>query len=61
MAPNKDWMDLVDDRLNEAYDKGVQSFLNYAFKRTGENNEIRCPCIKCSNTYSGTREIVETH
>nr|CAD1832988.1 unnamed protein product [Ananas comosus var. bracteatus] len=61
MTPSKRWMDLVDDRLSEAYEMGVQSFLNYAFKRTGKNKEIRCPCVKCGNTYSGTRELVESH
>ncbi|XP_020082200.1 uncharacterized protein LOC109705831 isoform X1 [Ananas comosus] len=61
MAPSKRWMDLVDDRLSEAYETGVQSFLNYAFKRTGKNKKIRCPCVKCGNTYSGTREVVESH
>nr|CAD1825964.1 unnamed protein product [Ananas comosus var. bracteatus] len=61
MAPSKRWMDLVDDRLSEAYEMGVESFLNYAFKRTGKNKEIRCPCVKCGNTYSGTRELVESH
>nr|CAD1840602.1 unnamed protein product [Ananas comosus var. bracteatus] len=61
MAPSKRWMDLVDDRLSEAYETGVQSFLNYAFKRTGKNKEIRCPCVKCGNTYSETCELVESH
>nr|CAD1838579.1 unnamed protein product [Ananas comosus var. bracteatus] len=61
MAPSKRWMDLVDDRLSEAYEMGVQSFLNYAFERTGKNKKIRCPCVKCGNTYSGTRELVESH
>ena len=30
-------------------------------EKTGENNEIRCPCVKCGNTYLGSREMVETH
>ncbi|KAF2289302.1 hypothetical protein GH714_034373 [Hevea brasiliensis] len=61
MAPSKGWMDLVGDRLNNIYLRGVEEFLDYAFKKTGTHGEIRCPCVKCSNTYSATREVVGTH
>ncbi|KAF2310954.1 hypothetical protein GH714_018754 [Hevea brasiliensis] len=54
-------MDLVGDRLNDVYLRGVEEFLDYAFKKTGRRGEIRCPCVKCSNTYSATREVVGTH
>ncbi|KAF2289305.1 hypothetical protein GH714_034391 [Hevea brasiliensis] len=54
-------MDLVGDRLNNIYLRGVEEFLDYAFKKTGTHGEIRCPCVKCSNTYSATREVVGTH
>ncbi|KAH0722630.1 hypothetical protein KY290_005286 [Solanum tuberosum] len=60
MAPSKQWMQLVDNRLDEIYLDGVQKFLNYdAFQRTGEENEIRCPCIKCFNTILGTQRLGE--
>ncbi|XP_060170527.1 uncharacterized protein LOC132601465 [Lycium barbarum] len=61
MEPSKQWMQLVDNRLDEAYIIGVQKFLDYAFGKTGEDYEIRCPCVKCCNTTLGTRETVETH
>ncbi|XP_016484005.1 uncharacterized protein LOC107804598 isoform X2 [Nicotiana tabacum] len=61
MAPSKEWMQLVDNRLDKAYSIGVQKFLDYAFRRTGELYEVRCPCVKCCNTTSGTRETVESH
>lgn len=61
MAPSKQWMQLFDDRSNETYLSGVQKFLNYAFQKTGELYEIRCPCIRCCNTTLGTRETVEQH
>ncbi|XP_049396661.1 uncharacterized protein LOC125860692 [Solanum stenotomum] len=61
MAPSKQWMQLVDNRLDETYLVGVQKFLDYAFRKTGEEYEIRCPCVKCCNTTLGTHEIVETH
>ncbi|OIT36949.1 hypothetical protein A4A49_53602, partial [Nicotiana attenuata] len=54
-------MQLVDNRLDDTYLIGVQKFLDYAFRRTGELYEIRCPCIKCCNTTLGTRETVEIH
>ncbi|KAK6791485.1 hypothetical protein RDI58_010566 [Solanum bulbocastanum] len=61
MAPNKQWTQLVDHRLDETYLVGVQKFLDYAFERTGEQYEIRCPYVKCYNTILGTHKTVETH
>jgi len=61
MARSKQWMELVDNRLDEVYLAGVQKFLDYAFQRTREEHEIRCPCVKCFNTILGTRKTVETH
>lgn len=54
-------MQLVDNRLDEPYLIGVQKFLDYAFRRTGELYEIRCRCVKYCNTTLGTRETVEIH
>ncbi|KAK6775858.1 hypothetical protein RDI58_026859 [Solanum bulbocastanum] len=61
MAPSKQWMKLVDNRLDEVYFASVQKFLDYAFQRTGEEHEIQCPCIKCFNIILGTRKTVEIH
>ncbi|XP_052171518.1 uncharacterized protein LOC127787497 [Diospyros lotus] len=61
MALSKEWMNLVNDRLNEAYQIGVQKFLDYALKKLGAKNKIRCPCTKCCNTDLGTRESIEAH
>ncbi|XP_057999133.1 uncharacterized protein LOC110673361 [Hevea brasiliensis] len=61
MAPSKGWMDLVGDHLNDIYLRGVEEFLDYAFKKTRMYGEIHCPCVKCSNRYSTTREVVRTH
>lgn len=65
-------MDLVDDRLSaecwdamsskkDIYLNGVNKFLDYAFSRTGDGGKIRCPCIKCCNTYNLSREVVYSH
>ncbi|XP_042446315.1 uncharacterized protein LOC122031244 [Zingiber officinale] len=61
MTPDKKWMDLINDRLGEAYGQGIENFLDYAFERTGETNEIRCPCVKCANAHFGSREYVKMH
>ena len=62
MAPKKQWMKLTSiDRLNEEYKFSVTEFLNYAFNKTGEEHEVRCPCVKCNNTNSGTREVIQSH
>ncbi|XP_044503419.1 uncharacterized protein LOC123224000 [Mangifera indica] len=60
MAPDKQWMNLVNDRLSEAYQLGIKNFLNYASKKVGDH-EIRCPCVKCNNTYSRSHKVIETH
>nr|XP_009761715.1 PREDICTED: uncharacterized protein LOC104213864 isoform X2 [Nicotiana sylvestris] len=61
MALDKKWMELVHDRCGNAYKLGVESFLDFAFTRLSEARVIRCPCIKCCNTSSGTHEIVKSH
>jgi len=61
MAPNKEWMQLVQDRLDNAYIIGVEKLLNYSFTRLGETQEIRCPRVRCCNASSKTREMVRSH
>ncbi|XP_059279095.1 uncharacterized protein LOC132033211 [Lycium ferocissimum] len=61
MAPNKEWMQLVQDRLDNAYILGVETFLDYAFTRLRDTQEIRCPCVKCCNASSRTRKMVRSH
>ncbi|XP_019263711.1 PREDICTED: uncharacterized protein LOC109241424 [Nicotiana attenuata] len=61
MAPDKKWMEHIHDRLANAYELGVDNFLDFAFTRLSEARVIRCPCIKCCNTSSGTREMVKPH
>ncbi|KAM3377374.1 hypothetical protein P3S68_009787 [Capsicum galapagoense] len=61
MAPSKQWMKLINDRDSEIYKSAVKKFLNYAFRKTREEHEIRCPCNKCFNTTLGTRTTIETH
>ncbi|CAN1159487.1 hypothetical protein LINPERPRIM_LOCUS14708, partial [Linum perenne] len=61
MAPNKDWMNLLHNRLGEEYNRGVVEFLDYAFQRNGGGNEVRCPCVKCLNARLETRDTILVH
>ena len=59
--PNKEWMQLVQDRLDNAYIIGVENFLDYAFTKLGETQEIRFPCINICNASSKTRDMVRSN
>ncbi|KAL3363155.1 hypothetical protein AABB24_012452 [Solanum stoloniferum] len=61
MVPNKQWMELIKDRLAIAYIDGVETFLDYAFTKLGEPQLIHCPCIKCGNATSRTHVVVRSH
>lgn len=61
MVPNKELTQLVHDRLYNAYIIGVEKFLDYAFAKLGETQQIRCPCIKYCNASSKTHDMVKLH
>lgn len=61
MAPSKQWMQLVDNHLDETYLLGVEKFLDYAFQKIGEEYEIQCPSVKCYHAFFGTRKEVQIH
>ncbi|XP_059292523.1 uncharacterized protein LOC132045979 [Lycium ferocissimum] len=56
---DKSWMDLR--RSTNEYMHGVNDFLDYAFERASQGNEILCPCKICFNRYWHDREGVEGH
>ncbi|XP_039133312.1 uncharacterized protein LOC120270384 [Dioscorea cayenensis subsp. rotundata] len=56
---DKSWMHK--SRLSNEYAKGVESFLDFAFDKSSEDNMIVCPCVKCANVHWHTREVVEEH
>lgn len=49
------------DFKKNLYLDGVAKFLDYAFSRSGDGGKIRCPCIKCCNTYNMSRDVVYSH
>ncbi|XP_059291096.1 uncharacterized protein LOC132044618 [Lycium ferocissimum] len=56
---DKSWMDLR--RSTNEYDRGVNYFLDKAFERASQGNEILCPWKRCFNLYWHTRTEVENH
>ncbi|XP_016450659.1 uncharacterized protein LOC107775446 [Nicotiana tabacum] len=56
---DKSWMNLL--RWTDEYIRGVNNFLDKAFERAAQENEILCPCKKCMNRYWYYRNVVEDH
>ncbi|XP_049368613.1 uncharacterized protein LOC125833495 [Solanum verrucosum] len=56
---DKSWMDLR--RSTDEYTHGVNDFLDKAFERASQEDEILCPCKKCFNCYWHCRNVVEDH
>lgn len=48
-------------RISETYREGVRSFIDFVRSKKGENCEIRCPCIRCTNRYSYNQQEVASH
>ncbi|CAN1289893.1 hypothetical protein LINPERPRIM_LOCUS20488 [Linum perenne] len=61
MTPSKQWMNFVNHRVSEKYRNGITEFLDYALRKNGGSEGIRCPCVKCYNGRQRTRETVATH
>nr|CAD1817938.1 unnamed protein product [Ananas comosus var. bracteatus] len=58
MGIDKSWMSLRNRACNE-YEKGIDIFLDFAFKRLGNVKRIRCPCAKCFNVRFKSRTEVK--
>ncbi|XP_070009153.1 uncharacterized protein [Nicotiana sylvestris] len=56
---DKNWMGLR--RSTDEYIRGVNDFLDKAFERSSQGNEILCPCKKCFNRNWHYRNMVEDH
>ena len=56
---DKSWMNLR--RSTNEYIHGVNIFLDKAFERASQGNEILCPCKKCFNHNLHCRNMVEDH
>lgn len=56
---DKIWMDLR--RSTDEYIHGVNDFLDKAFERAFQGDEILCPCKKCFNRYWHCLNVVEDH
>ncbi|XP_075080438.1 uncharacterized protein LOC107798997 [Nicotiana tabacum] len=56
---DKSWMHLL--RWTDEYIRGVNDFLDKAFERASQGNEILCPCQKYINRNWHYRNVVEDH
>ncbi|XP_060210618.1 uncharacterized protein LOC132637562 [Lycium barbarum] len=56
---DKSWMNCL--RWTEEYSRGVNNFLDKAFERASQGDEILCPCKKCVNRYWHYKNVVEDH
>ncbi|KAK8559250.1 hypothetical protein V6N12_042531 [Hibiscus sabdariffa] len=56
---DKSWMEF--SRVSDAYRRGVENFLNFAFANASQENMILCPCKRCVNSNFDAREVVEEH
>ncbi|XP_042962406.1 uncharacterized protein LOC122296669 [Carya illinoinensis] len=57
---DKSWMQITDRFGSREYAKGVKEFLTLA-QTYATSEEIRCPCIRCSNNYFLPITQVERH
>ncbi|XP_039140530.1 uncharacterized protein LOC120277753 [Dioscorea cayenensis subsp. rotundata] len=60
MVIDKAWME-ISDRTLPQYEKGVNEFLDFAFKQLDEGRAARCPCKKCNNNLFRTRQSIYEH
>ncbi|KAK5843103.1 hypothetical protein PVK06_005536 [Gossypium arboreum] len=56
---DRTWMNF--SRASNEYQNGVQSFFDFAFHNSSQENMILCPCKKCGNIYWHYREVVYEH
>ena len=57
---DKNWIDLP-TRTSREYFNGVDGFLEFAYTGRPEGSLISCPCRRCENRYSFSREVVTDH
>ncbi|XP_012851820.1 PREDICTED: uncharacterized protein LOC105971513 [Erythranthe guttata] len=60
MAKDRSWV-LIDDHRLDAFQKGCEEFLDFAFNKAAIDNKIRCPCRDCECRKIGDREFVHGH
>ncbi|KAM3287466.1 putative protein isoform X4 [Capsicum chacoense] len=57
---DKSWMRCT-DTSSDVYIKGVDNFLQFAFKHSEVDGEILFPCTLCNNVLNGSRADVREH
>lgn len=49
------------NRTSSKYDKGVESFLNFAIKNASGTSFVCCPSTKCGNTRMLDPKLIKCH
>ena len=49
---NRSWMSK--DRRSKEYEDGVENFISFAIKNSGNQNSIKCPYLQCGNLIFNT-------
>ena len=57
----KSWMMIKDRLKSKEYVQGDHSFLEFAAKNLGPQDEIRCPCVDCLNGTKFSPHVVRLH
>ncbi|KAH7839003.1 hypothetical protein Vadar_033603 [Vaccinium darrowii] len=57
---DKSWIDLP-TRVSMEYLKGIDEFIEFAYSSRPEGSFISCPCRRCENIYSFSRQVVKDH
>ncbi|KAH7849317.1 hypothetical protein Vadar_016185 [Vaccinium darrowii] len=57
---DKSWIDLP-TQVSMEYLKGIDEFIEFAYSSRPEGSFISCPCRRCENRYSFSRQVVKDH
>ncbi|KAL7246828.1 hypothetical protein ACSBR2_001856 [Camellia fascicularis] len=58
---DKSWMMIKDRLKSKEYQQGVQSFINFAMKNLGPQDDIRCPYVDYLNDTKFSQQVVWLH
>uniref|UniRef100_J3MEH0 Transposase-associated domain-containing protein n=1 Tax=Oryza brachyantha TaxID=4533 RepID=J3MEH0_ORYBR len=59
-AMDNSWMEISNRTLPE-YEKGVEQFIQFAFKDNSADKFLRCPCRKCKNNHFFAQNTIKEH
>jgi hypothetical protein len=57
---DRSWVKLK-NRTSDTYLQGIRSFLEFAYRDIGADDNIACPCKFCANLYTQSADVVFAH